>query len=76
MKNYIVLACQRDPRLGGHGRGLALSLSRGSQLTPHVLREIVAKLKTSKSCSRADRMTAEVLQALPEEAFDILAELL
>ena len=45
------------------------------KLTPFRVRELTMKLKAGKTCSKSDRITAEMLQTLPEEAFDILCEL-
>ena len=38
-------------------------------------RELVQKLKTGKTCSRRDRIVAEMLHKLPEESFSVLVKI-
>ncbi len=44
-------------------------------VTPYRLRTLVMRLKTGKTCSRDDMITAEMIQELPEEVFDDISEL-
>ena len=45
------------------------------KVTPYRIRQLVAKLRRGKTCSREDRVTAEMLQELPDDVYETIAEI-